>query len=292
MRVIVSIIELLKYVLLGLVQGVTEVLPISSSGHVAIFQQILNIRADEGFLFLILINFGSLVSILFYFRKLILHYINSFVYFIFVPSSRNDSHEGFYNVIKIIIGIIPAAFVGYFIASTVDAFYQDHYLLIVGAGLLFTATVLYLVRNKSSVNGRQTITFADAFFIGVFQTLAIIPGISRSAITTSSGLHRKMSMETSLNFSFMLYIPLSIGSFLHYLSHIINLDDISVLGINPSEPYQIIYYFAAMLTSVFATWYSLKFMYILYRKGKLLPFALYTFTIGIIVFLIGIVTYI
>ncbi len=287
-----SIIELLKYILLGFVQGVTEVLPISSSGHVAIFQQILNVRADEGFLFLILINFGSLISILLYFRKLIFHYISSFIYYIFVPSSRNDTNEGFYVVIKIFIGIIPAAFVGYFVASTVDAFYQNYYLLIVGAGLLFTATVLYLVRNKSSVNGRQTITFQDAFFIGVFQTLAIVPGISRSGITTSSGLHRKMSMETALNFSFMLYIPLSIGSFLRYILHVVNLDDLTLLGINPSEPYQIIYYIAAMISSLLATWFSLKFMYILYRRGKLLPFALYTFAIGLFVFLIGIVTYI
>jgi len=285
-----SFIELIKYIFLGLVQGVTEVLPISSSGHVAIFQQILNIKADEGLLFLILVNIGSLFAIIFYLRKFIYRLIENFVFFVFVPSSRIDTREGFHYVFKIVIATIPAGFAGYFLATTVDAIYQDHYLIMVGAGLIMTATVLYIVRNASKINGRQSISYSDAIFIGIFQAFAILPGLSRSAITTSSGLRRKMSMETSLNFSFMLYIPLSIGSFIKYIILMIGSPDLSNLGIDASKPYQIIYYIAAMIASIIATRFALKFMFKLYREGRLLPFAIYTMTLGLIVFIIGLFT--
>lgn len=282
-----SIIELIKYILLGFIQGVTEVLPISSSGHVAIFQQLLNLKTDEGLLFLVLINVGSLVAIFIHFHKMLISIFTNCIDFIFRPSTREDTKEGFAYAIKIIIGIIPSAFIGYFLSHSVDVLYQEHYLLMVGAGLLFTSTVLYLVRNKSFVNGRQTVTYQDTLFIGIFQSLAILPGISRSGVTTSSGLFRKMSMETSLNFSFMLYIPLSIGSFIRYLVIINNSTQLSDLGIDPTNSYQIFYYIAAMITSIFATIFALKVMFRLFRKGKLLPFALYTFFVGLIVFILG-----
>ena len=285
-----SFIELLKYIFLGLVQGITEVLPISSSGHVAIFQQILKIKADEGLLFLILVNVGSLLAIIYYFRKLIYRLIVNFLFFVFVPSSRVDTEEGFHYVLKIMIASIPARLMGYFFASTIDGFYKEHYLIMAGAGLIMTATVLYIVRNASFVNGRQSISYRDAIFIGIFQSFAILPGLSRSGITTSSGLYRKMSMETSLSFSFMLYIPLSIGSFFNYLILVLNSHDLTNLGVDPTKPYQIFYYMAALIASVLATRFALRFMFKLYREGKLLPFAIYTFSLGLIAFMVGLFT--
>ena len=285
-----SFIELLKYIFLGIVQGVTEVLPVSSSGHVAIFQQILNIKADEGLLFLILVNVGSLLAIIYYFRKFIYRLFSNFFYYLFVPSSRVDTEEGFHYVLKIAAATIPGSLIGYFLATTVDAIYQDHYLIMAGAGLIMTATVLYIVRNASYVNGRQTISYKDAIFIGIFQAFAILPGLSRSGITTSAGLRRKMSMETSLNFSFMLYIPLSIGSFMNYLIIVLDSPDLTTLGIDPTKPYQIFYYIAALIASFFTTRFALKFMFKLYREGRLLPFAIYTFALGVIAFMVGLVT--
>ncbi len=285
-----SFVELLKYIFLGIVQGMTEVLPISSSGHVAIFQQILNIKADEGILFLILVNIGSMLAIIYHFRKFIFRLIDNFFSYVFFPSTRFESSEGFEYVIKIVIASVPAALLGFFMASTIDSFYQEHYLIIVGAGLLLTATILYIVRNASYINSRQTITYKDALFVGFFQSLAILPGLSRSGITTSSGLFRKMSMETSLNFSFMLYIPISFGSFIRYAIIIIRNPENALLGINWDKPYQLIYYIAAMIASIIATRFALKFMFKLFREGKLIGFAVYTFILGMIAFLTGIIT--
>jgi undecaprenyl-diphosphatase len=268
----------------------TEVLPISSSGHVAIFQQILNIKADEGILFLILVNIGSMLAIIYHFRKFIFRLIDNFFSYVFFPSTRFESSEGFEYVIKIVIASVPAALLGFFMASTIDSFYQEHYLIIVGAGLLLTATILYIVRNASYINSRQTITYKDALFVGFFQSLAILPGLSRSGITTSSGLFRKMSMETSLNFSFMLYIPISFGSFIRYAIIIIRNPENALLGINWDKPYQLIYYIAAMIASIIATRFALKFMFKLFREGKLIGFAVYTFILGMIAFLTGIIT--
>jgi len=284
-----SFIELLKYIFLGIIQGVTEVLPISSSGHVAIFQQILNIRANEGMLFLILVNLGSFVAIVIHFRRLIGKLIKAFFGYLFANKTDEESAEGFRYVIKIIIATIPAGIIGYIAATTIDSLYQDHYLIIVGTGLLLTATALFIVRNAAFVNGRQTVTYKDAMFMGVLQSLAIFPGLSRSGITASAGLTRKMSMETTLNFSFMMYIPISIGSVIKYLSVLIADPNSELLSINWAQPTQMIYYGAAMIASIIATRFALKFMYRLFREGRLMGFSAYTFFLGTIALVTGII---
>jgi len=284
-----SFIELMKYIFLGIVQGITEVLPISSSGHVAIFQQILNIRANEGMLFLILVNLGSFVAIVFHFRRLILKLIKCFFAYLFGNRTDEETQEGFRYVLKILIATIPAGILGYYTATSIDLLYQDHYLIIVGTGLLLTATALFIVRNAAFVNGRQTVTYKDAIFMGMFQSLAIFPGLSRSGITTSAGLYRKMSMETTLNFSFMMYIPISIGSVIKYLTVLIADPNSELLSINWQLPTQIIYYGAAMIASILATIFALKFMYRLFREGRLMGFSAYTFILGTIALLTGII---
>lgn len=282
-----SILELIKYIFLGIVQGLTEVLPISSSGHVAIFQQILSIDSDEGLLFLILVNFGSLISIFYYFRKMIYRLCADFILFIFKPTSRLKTREGFFYCLMVIIGIIPIGVVGLLFAGQINSFYQDHYLLIVGVGLLMTATFLFLAKEKAKNNGRQSMKFSDSIWIGIAQTAAILPGLSRSAVATTTGLFRKMSMETSLNFSFMLYIPISVGSFLQYVYLLLLNPNSDAVGLNPGNSYHWLYYAAALIASVFATYFALKLLFKLFRNGNLLPFSLYTFFVGMIVLIVG-----
>jgi undecaprenyl-diphosphatase len=282
-----SILEFLKYILLGIVQGITEVLPISSSGHVTIAQSILNIDTDQGILFLILVNLGSLIAILLHFRKPLFRLVKNFFLWIFVPAKKAETEEDFHYCLKIVVASVPAGIAGFFLADTIDALYADFKLVIVGVGLLITATFLYVVRNASYVNGRQKVSYRDAIAVGTGQMFAIIPGLSRSGITTSTGLLRKLSMETTLVFSFMLYIPISVGSFIKYFLEWVT-DPIGFsLGFDLSNPWQYLYYLVAAIFSLFATLFSLKFIFVLFRKGKLIIFSIYTFLLGSLALIIG-----
>jgi len=285
-----SLLELIKYIFLGLVQGVTEVMPISSSGHVAIFQKILNIMADEGLLFLTLVNLGSLFAIIFHFRSMIGKLIKGFFQYIFKPQSREKNRADFHYVWKIVIATVPTAFVGVFLSSFVDEIYQKFSLILVGFGLLVTSTFLYIVRFTPNKNITQKLTYKDALVIGIVQPFAILPGLSRSGITTSTGLLRKVSMDTALSFSFMLYIPLSFGSAFQFLIRWMTSGNMDV-GFDADSIYQYIYYFCAFVASVFATKVALRYVFKWFRQGKLVYFAAYTLILGLIALVAGVILY-
>jgi len=282
-----SILELIKYIFLGIIQGLTEVLPVSSSGHVTIAQEILRVQTDEGLMFLIVVNLGSLIALILHFRMKIGDLISGFFRFAFVKSSREISREPYEYVWKLVVATIPAGIVGYFLMDSIDAIYLSNRILLVGVGLLVTATVLYVVREASFVNGRQTVEWKDAFTIGFAQMLSVLPGWSRNGITTASGLSRKMSMETALVFSLLLSIPLSLGSLVVY-GYRIYRGGAAELGFDTSNFALYIYYAAAFLSSIAATWFALKFIFQFFRRGRLVYFSLYLFGVGAIALVVGI----
>jgi undecaprenyl-diphosphatase len=283
-----STVELLKYIFLGLVQGFTEVLPISSSDHVALFQTLFNLVTDEGMLFLALVNFGSMLAIIFHFRKLLAKLICDFFSFILKPKTRNDTSVQFHYVLKIALATIPIGVLGYFLTVQIDAFYKEYNLIIVGIGLLVTSTMLFLVRFAPAKQSNQTLTYGNALFIGLLQPLSLLPGFSRSGITTSTGLIKTLSMETALTFSYMLYIPLSFASLVRFFILHLTQPDIYYFETGPQAVYLYIYYGAAFLASVLMTRVSLKFVFKFFRQGKLIYFAIYTLVIGIIALVVGI----
>ncbi|HRY77154.1 MAG TPA: undecaprenyl-diphosphate phosphatase [Candidatus Izemoplasmatales bacterium] len=277
----------LEYIILGIVQGITEVLPISSSGHVTIAQQLMGINTDEGILFLILVNIGSLVAILFHFRKFLARLIKNFLSYLFRPSTRQETKEDWLYGWKVVLASLPIGIVGFFFNHSINLILADYPLVLVGLGLLITGTALYLVRNKSYVNGRQTITFRDAAVIGLGQMFAPIPGLSRSGITTSSGLMRKLSMETVLIFSFMLYIPVSVGSMLKYGIDYLQSPATFSWGFDVNNGWFYAYYVVAAAFSFFATLFSIKYIFIWFRRGKLVLFSIYTLVLGTISLFVG-----
>ncbi|MDP2426439.1 MAG: undecaprenyl-diphosphate phosphatase [Candidatus Izemoplasmatales bacterium] len=289
MEIVKVIIETIKYIFLGLIQGLTEVIPVSSSGHVKMAQQLLNITIDEGLLFLILVNTGSLIAFLYHFRTLIIRIVGNFFKYIFVKDTREFSKEDFEYLMKIVVASIPAAVIGFLFSDVFDQIYLEYGLVLVGTGLLITATVLYVARDYSSINGRQTVSMKDAITIGFFQMFALIPGLSRNGVTTSTGLFRKMSMETSLVFSLLLSIPLSIGSLLNYILKIFIQGEASDLGFDVTNIAQYIFYFFAFIASILATLIALKYIFIFFRRGKLVYFSLYLFAVGLIALFYGLI---
>lgn len=288
---ILSFLELLKYIFLGLIQGLTEVLPISSSGHVEIAKAFLQINADEGILFLTLVNLGSLIAIVYHFRKLIISVISETWNFIFFPSLREQSKEGFYYGMKILVAAIPTAIIGLLFKNSIEQFYTQYIMFVVAIGLLITSTLLYIVRNSPNKHVDQNLSFKDSIIIGLVQPFSIFPGLSRSGITTSTGLLRKVSMDTALSFSFMLYIPVSFGSFLiFFFQWILNPTEFN-LGFDITNKYQYVYYGFAFLASLIATRLSLKYIFSWFRQGKLIWFSVYTMFLGIFALIFAVITY-
>lgn len=287
MTFIEMVIETIKYIFLGLIQGITEVIPVSSSGHVAITQLILQIQTDEGILFLILVNTGSLIAILYHFRKMIGRIIANFFAFFSAKKRTEVVEDDFTYVWKLVVASVPAAIVGFIFSSQISGLYENYGLILVGLGLLISATVLFVVKDYAKVNGRQTISFQDAISIGLIQVFGMVPGLSRNGITTSTGLFRKMSMETSLNFSLLLSIPISIGSLLKYAYILIQDPSGNQLGFDPSNGYHYLFYFMAFVASVVSTRYALKFLFKYFRRGRLVYFSIYLFVVGSIALLFG-----
>jgi len=275
--------ELMKYLILGAVQGITEVLPISSSGHVELLEMILKLEEEQGLLFLILLNTGSLFVFLFVYRKVLAALIRSAFLFVFKPSAREENKNAFFYVIKLGIATIPAAIVGFLFEDKIDLLMTKYGGLLSGIGLLVTATVLLLVSQRRLHFGNTEISYKDAIFIGVAQSVALLPGVSRSGMTTSTALARENGVDSALKFSFLLYIPISLGSLILELYKALK-NGISV----PSNAYYI-YYFGAFFMAVLFTAIAFRVVFPAFKSGKLKYFSFYCFLAGTISIILSII---
>ncbi len=181
----------LQAIFLAIVQGLTEFLPISSSGHLVIFQKLFHFSEAPVF-FDVLVHVGGLGAILVFFRKEL------------VKISRK-------TVWLIIIGTIPAIIIGLFLQAHINQIFNS--LKLVGVALLINSGLLFLSKRFESLNRSfREMKWLDAFLIGCFQAIAIIPGVSRSGSTIIAGLGRKLDRETAFKFSFYLAIPAILGA--------------------------------------------------------------------------------
>lgn len=262
-----NIIELMKYIFLGLIQGLTEPLPISSSGHLVIFEEIFNVAVND-LNFEIFVNAGSLIAIVFIYRQFLLKLVvNSFKY---VFQRDSECKKDFNYVILIILGVIPAGFIGFFFKDNIEVYLKS--MEVVGITLLITGLALTLISKKATdINTKAQLTILDALIIGLFQVIALIPGISRSGSTMVGGLSRKINFEDTMRFSFMLYIPISLGAL---LLGIIDLDTSSIF---------IEGYIAGFVVSMIATYFAVKLLFNVVKKGNIKYFSIYCFSVGSLV---------
>ncbi|MDD4994529.1 MAG: undecaprenyl-diphosphate phosphatase, partial [Candidatus Pacebacteria bacterium] len=183
-------------IILSVVQGITEFLPISSSGHLAVLQIFWQIP-DPSVVFSALLHFGTLGAILIVFYQEIIK----------ILQKRN------WKLIKlIVIGTIPAAIFGFFFQSIIEAQFSS--LKFIGFSFLITALFLILTKFLKIIPkylNIEDLTYFDALIIGIAQTVALFPGISRSGLTISTGLLRKLKPEIAYKFSFLLAVPVILG---------------------------------------------------------------------------------
>ncbi|WP_373231065.1 undecaprenyl-diphosphate phosphatase [Cohnella sp.] len=258
----------LKYLLLGIVQGATEPIPVSSSGHLVIFQHFLGVDRT-GLSFEILTNTASLIAICFIYRKdLARLLVNGIQY---LRTRETQYKADFMFIMYIIAGTIPAVIIGLLFKDKIDAYFTSIHT--VSIGLLVTGVALWLIRN---LNGRKRdgdLSYKDALVVGLAQAVALIPGISRSGSTVITSIAVGMKQDTALRFSFMLYIPVSLGGLVLGVSDMANDPDRSTLFI----PYVI-----AFLTTLFVTYFAMRWFMNIMAKGNLIYFSYYCFIVGIL----------
>lgn len=249
----------LQALLLGIVQGLTEFLPVSSSGHLVIFQHLLGVQ-EPPFTFDILVHWGTLVAVFIAFWDDIVKIIKR-------PFCK--------LTYLIIVGCIPAALAGVLLQPLFEKAFES--LLVVGLGLIFTGFIL-LLSEKLSRRSLGFVTedeasYLDVLLVGLLQAIAIIPGISRSGSTIAGGLLAGFDRNFAARFSFLLSIPVILGA------GILELKDFFVSGIpaNNIMPYVV----GPVAAAVFGL-LAIKLVMRMVRQGRLAVFSYYCWAVGLI----------
>ena len=254
--------DYLKYIILGIIQGITEPIPVSSSGHIFLFKNLFNTEIFNTLNFEIISNFGSFLAILFIFRKDIIDLIKKFFGYIFSNKKREATKDGFSYVIKMIISTIPVGITGLLFNDYLEENYTS--LKFLAIAFLFTAVMLYIVRNIKGEKDSSSITYKDAIIIGMFQAITIIPGISRSGTTLVACLICKLKRDDALKYTFMLYFPVSLGTMILKASDIVN------------TPVDLLMpYLCGMISALVVTYFSYIWLSNIVKKGKLWKFSIY-----------------
>ena len=255
--------SLFESLILGIIQGLTEFLPVSSSGHLEIFKEIFSsdYQPKESLLITITLHAATAMSTLFYYRK--------DIGFIFKELLRFEKSESLYFALKIILSMIPAVIVGLFFEDFIASLF-DRNLLLVGFMLLITAFLLFQADRIGKNN--KPLNYRSALLIGVIQAIAILPGISRSGATIALAVLLGIDRERAARFSFLMVIPLIFGSMAKSL---LEIDSVTQ---SPDYLPLLVGFIAAFITGIFAC----KWMIALVKKSQLKYFSFYCIVVGVI----------
>lgn len=242
--------NIFQALILAVIQSITEWLPISSSGHLAIAQSIFGLK--ENLAYDVLLHFATLIVIIIYFYRDILDYLRK-------PKL----------IMFIIIGSVPIALLGYFLQDEMQGIFNN--LLITAFGLIATSVILFLSDLKFM---KSSLSLRSSFGVGLFQALAIFPGVSRSGSTIGGSLLLGLNKEEAIRFSFILAIPALLGAM------ILNIGEVR----SALEPEMIV----GFLITIALSYFVLKWLIHLVRKNKLKYFSYYTLGLGIIILALSI----
>ena len=262
--------ELIKYIILGIVQGFTEPIPVSSSGHIQIFKELLGSNFPQDLNFEIITNFGSFLAIVIFFRKDIIKLIKDF--FAYLKTKQKKYESNFKYCLCIVLVTIPVGLLGLIFKDFIETHLTS--IKLVGFSLLVTSFFLFLIKDFKGMKSEKQITYKDALIIGLFQAVALLPGISRSGATLVGGMLLKLKREVAFKFSFMLYLPISVATM------ILGVKDLVTSPISSSL---MGCYIAAFFVAGIVTFFATKWFQNVVKKGKLGYFVGYCFIVGMLV---------
>lgn len=274
-------LDILSAIILGAVQGISEFLPISSSGHLVLVPALLGI--ETGLAFDTILHIGTLVAIFTFFWKDIINLIKGFILSIIDLTEGVDIFKRELHRVPekrfawlIIVGTIPTGIMGILLKDAIETIFRGT--LFVGIFLLVTAAVLYYSeRHSSGQITQKDMSFKQALIVGICQGLAVFPGISRSGSTIASGLCLGLNREYAARYSFLLSIPAVIGAGL------IQIKDIATFDASASV------LLAGFISSVIFGYLSIKLLMKMIKGWSLDIFAYYCTIIGIITIILSVV---
>ena len=267
------VIEVLKAIVLGIVEGITEWLPISSTGHMILIDEFLQLKVSEEFLemLLVVIQLGAICAVpVLFWDKL-------------WPLSKKKSAEEKRDVLnlwcKVIVGAVPAAILGFLLDDLLDA-YLYNYIVVAIALIVYGVAFIFVEKNKAekeyAINSVYELDYKDALKIGAFQCLSLIPGTSRSGSTILGGMICGVSRSASAEFSFFMAIPIMLGaSGLKILKFILE-------GVTAS-PEEIVLLFVGIAVSFLVSFFVIKFLMDFVKRHDFKVFGYYRIGLGALV---------
>ena len=247
---------LLDAIVLGIVQGLTEFLPVSSSGHVVVMQSFLKNFSQPGVLFDVTLHLGTVIAVLLYFRKR------------FIKILTNKKLLLLLLVSTAVTGVIGVAFKDAF-----EKMFSD--IKLVGASFIVTAIILLFAEKvKPGNKTEKEMTWLNALFIGLIQGIAIIPGISRSGSTIAGGLFAKLDRKFAAEFSFLLSVPAVLGAAVLQTRDLTKADMVNI---------DIVFYLSGLIAAAVAGYVCTKLLVQIIQKQRLYYFSIYLIIVGTIV---------
>jgi len=246
-------VTFIEAIILSVIQGITEWFPVSSSGHLALMQ---NIFGFTNLSYAVFLHFASVFAVLFVFKKEVLGLFKF-------------NRKSLKYICLLVIGLIPAAFVGFYFGDFIESLFTNMKFL----GILFIISGLLVYSTKFSKEKKKNISSWDALFIGIFQSFSILPGVSRSGMTISAGLFRGVSKKAAISFSFLMSIPLILGaSLLKAKDLVVSSIELDILVVS---------FIVTLLVSIF----TIKLLVRIIHSDKFYLFGVYNVVLGIMVLL-------
>lgn len=264
--------DFVRAIILGLIQALTEFLPISSSAHLILFREWLGLESVDGLTFDVALHVGTLLALIVYFRRDLRFLVAGAAASFGRPVSKSDPAQRL--AWMLIVGTVPAVVLGIAFNNLIENAFRNPSVIVV---TLTAGAVVFVIVERvcKPVGGIERVTFKSALVIGVAQGLALIPGVSRAGITTAAGMTQNLVRAEAARFSFLLGIPVMIGASakkafdvgqLHLGAH-----EIGVLAVGT-------------LTSAIAGWLVIGLLLKFFQKHRLDAFAVYRVLLAIVVF--------
>ncbi len=264
-------------IILGIIQGITEWLPVSSSGHLVIAQETMDVEAP--IFFDVMVHLGTLFVVLWVFRKEVKNVIIAFFSIIRdlikgVPFKKATEEPERRLCLMVIIGTIPTGLIGLIFKEPLESMYTN--LLAVGIALCFTGVYLFLtklIKPKHPIHTPREMSWKDAILIGIMQGVAIIPGVSRSGTTIATGLFAGLDKDLVTRYSFLLFIPAILGAVILQSGDVVS-GDVEIDWLTT---------IVGMVTAMIVGYFAIQLLLKVIRSQKLYMFSYYCVALGLIV---------
>jgi undecaprenyl-diphosphatase len=256
---------MIEYIFLGILQGLTEFLPVSSSGHLVIAQSLFKNFTQPGILFDVMLHFATFLAVLIYFRKRVKEILKGILGF-FIYRYRVTYYDNKRYIWGIFWASVPTGIIGLYFNDKAEILFSST--SIVGYCLIITSLLLYFSDRK---NPKSTINVQKSFIAGIVQGISVIPGISRSGSTIASLIYMDVKREEAAEFSFLMALPAVFGATL-----------LQVKELSAVEMDMIVNYLAGMFAAFIFGIIAIYYMLIFVKRASLKVFALYCLILGIV----------